>query len=526
MCADAGDGVVRHLSRFASHGLRTLVFASKPVDLHALQPWLRRYNEARCAVRDRDGQLDAAFSTLLEGMHLLGATALEDKLQDGVPETLRALQRAGIQTAMATGDKMETAVKIGFNCGLLRSATTELFTLPERTAVAAALARGGGSGGTGGEGKHEQQRVSDGSSSPWAGMRKEMKPVGMEQGGGGDGGGGKSSRSGSSAAEVQDKWVDEVRSVLRACAGNREPSRSSGGGGGGGGGSSDVSGSGSPAAGTAAAGPVAEDRAIVMDGATFQLCAERRDLRPDLTVALGRCRSAIFCRMTPSQKAGVVKLVKRDFRKVCLAIGDGANDVSMILESNVGVGLAGKEGAQAAYSADFVLHRFRHLVRLITVHGRYAYWRVVKLVRLIFFMNLAFNLPQLFFSFFSALSGTTIFPSVVLTCYSPIYMAPVWLGVGVFDRDLRQPLLGRFPELYRGLIHGRGLFSPAIFLGDLGMAVLHAGFVSLLTFGVYWEDVAEDPKDGGLWSLATAHAAMVIATLQLHCACRIVSWTW
>jgi P-type E1-E2 ATPase len=76
--------------------------------------------------------------------------------------------------------------------------------------------------------------------------------------------------------------------------------------------------------------------------------------------------------VTPLQKAKVVRLIKETSGEVCLSIGDGANDVGMIQEANVGVGIYGKEGNQAARASDFALHQFRHLKRLLCVHGRYS----------------------------------------------------------------------------------------------------------------------------------------------------------
>ena len=71
----------------------------------------------------------------------------------------------------------------------------------------------------------------------------------------------------------------------------------------------------------------------------------------------------ICCRVTPGQKAKIVEIVKKSklINATALAIGDGGNDVSMIREANVGIGIHGKEGSQAALSADYVLRRFRFL---------------------------------------------------------------------------------------------------------------------------------------------------------------------
>ena len=83
--------------------------------------------------------------------------------------------------------------------------------------------------------------------------------------------------------------------------------------------------------------------------------------------------------MTPKQKAAMVRLLKNDFQRVSLAVGDGANDVSMIREANVGVGIRGKEGLQAVNSADFALSQFKHLkkavacTRPLRIFTRYAY---------------------------------------------------------------------------------------------------------------------------------------------------------
>ena len=90
--------------------------------------------------------------------------------------------------------------------------------------------------------------------------------------------------------------------------------------------------------------------------------------------------SVICCRASPSQKAGLVSAVRRRMRRsVTLAIGDGANDVAMIQEANVGCGLLGHEGSQAAMSADYAFGQFRFLTKLLIVHGRWSYQRIADM---------------------------------------------------------------------------------------------------------------------------------------------------
>lgn len=89
----------------------------------------------------------------------------------------------------------------------------------------------------------------------------------------------------------------------------------------------------------------------------------------------------ICCRVSPSQKADVVRLIKNDDpQNITLAIGDGANDVSMILEADIGIGIFGKEGVRAAQSADYAIHKFRFLWQLILFHGRLNYIRIAELI--------------------------------------------------------------------------------------------------------------------------------------------------
>lgn len=85
-------------------------------------------------------------------------------------------------------------------------------------------------------------------------------------------------------------------------------------------------------------------------------------------------------RVSPLQKALVVKLVKKNLKAILLAIGDGANDVSMIQAAHVGVGISGVEGLQAARSADVAISQFRFLKKLLLVHGTWSYQRLSKVI--------------------------------------------------------------------------------------------------------------------------------------------------
>lgn len=102
----------------------------------------------------------------------------------------------------------------------------------------------------------------------------------------------------------------------------------------------------------------------------------------------------------------MVKLVKKNVADcVTLAIGDGANDVSMIQAAHVGIGISGMEGLQAARASDFAIAQFRFLRKLLLVHGQWAYSRMSKLVLYSFYKNITLYLIQLWFTMDNGYSG-------------------------------------------------------------------------------------------------------------------------
>ncbi|CAG0915171.1 unnamed protein product [Notodromas monacha] len=110
---------LEHLNMFAGEGLRTLVLASKDLDPAFFEAWKKRHLEASVSLDNREERLDAVYEEIERDMSLIGATAIEDKLQDGVPQTIANLAQAGIKIWVLTGDKQETAINIGYSCELL-----------------------------------------------------------------------------------------------------------------------------------------------------------------------------------------------------------------------------------------------------------------------------------------------------------------------------------------------------------------------------------------------------------------------
>ncbi|KAJ1107721.1 hypothetical protein NDU88_005110 [Pleurodeles waltl] len=113
------DVTEKALDSFASETLRTLCVACKHVEESVYIVWSKKHKEALVTLEDRAKELDATYEEIETNLELLGVTAIEDKLQDGVPETIELLAKGDIKVWMLTGDKQETAVNIGFASRLL-----------------------------------------------------------------------------------------------------------------------------------------------------------------------------------------------------------------------------------------------------------------------------------------------------------------------------------------------------------------------------------------------------------------------
>jgi phospholipid-translocating ATPase len=198
-----------------------------------------------------------------------------------------------------------------------------------------------------------------------------------------------------------------------------------------------------------------------------------------------RAASVVCCRVTPAQKAAIVRLVKQRSagRQVTLAIGDGGNDVAMIQEADIGVGISGREGLQAARAADFSFAQFSSLARLCLVHGRYSYNCIAFLAKYCFYKSIVICMIQLMFGVLSGFSGASFFGSFSLMTYNVFYTSlPVLFYC--FERDLSPAFLLQHPRLYpvAPAPHGARHFTFRQLAGWTLTAVLQAAAIALVIF--------------------------------------------
>ncbi|KAI0320024.1 phospholipid-translocating P-type ATPase [Amylostereum chailletii] len=368
------EKTAKDMEAFANGGLRTLCIAYRYMTEDEYMQWSRTYDIATSSIKDRDDEIEKATAMVEHSLYILGATALEDKLQEGVPDAIETLHQAGIKLWILTGMFLfvQTAIEIAFSCNLLKSEMEVMILSAESLDAARVQIEGG--------------------------LNKIASILGPPS------------------------WDPRKRGFLP----NAKASF-----------------------------------AVVIDGETLRYALD--PALKDLFLNLGtQCETVVCCRVSPAQKALTVKLVKEGRNALTLSIGDGANDVAMIQEANIGVGLFGLEGSQAAMSADYAFGQFRFLTKLLIVHGRWSYRRIADMHSNFFYKNVIWTFAMFWFLLFNGFDATYLYQYTFILLYNLVFTSLPVIVLGAFDQDVNAKAALAFPQLYiRGI---RGLeYTPTKF---------------------------------------------------------------
>uniref|UniRef100_A0A674BH44 Phospholipid-transporting ATPase n=1 Tax=Salmo trutta TaxID=8032 RepID=A0A674BH44_SALTR len=407
----------KHLDNYAREGLRTLCIAKKVLEEEEYEIWLKRHAFAETSIENREELLLESAQRLETNLTLLGATGIVDRLQEEVPETIEALQRAGVKVWVLTGDKQETAINIACACKLLRS-TDQLLTAN-------------------------------------CGSKEACKALLLEL-----------------RAEVECGEAAEGTSGFT----------------------------------------------LVVDGRTLDF-ALQEDLKGDFLELSRRCRAVVCCRSTPLQKSHVVQLVRDQLRVMTLAIGDGANDVSMIQVADVGIGISGQEGMQAVMSSDFAISRFKHLRKLLLVHGHWCYTRLANMILYFFYKNVMYVNLLFWYQFFCGFSGSVMTNSWVLIFFNLLFTSAPPLLYGILDKDVSAETLIKLPELYKS-----GQNSKAYLPSTFWLTMLDALYQSLVCFFIPY--FAHAGSDADMLSFGSPINASALLIILLHQVIESRTLTW
>uniref|UniRef100_H3DLW1 Phospholipid-transporting ATPase n=1 Tax=Tetraodon nigroviridis TaxID=99883 RepID=H3DLW1_TETNG len=426
-----------HLNEYAADGLRTLVLAYRDLTEEEWEAWSESRHGADRATSCREDRLAAAYEEIEQDMMLLGATAIEDKLQEGVPETLTILSLANIKIWVLTGDKQdtETAVNIGYSCKMLTDDMAEVFIISGHTVQSV---------------RQELRRARD-----------RMTALSQTRG------------------DTTERWGftdNGLNSLMDNISG---------------------------------------EFALVVNGHSLAHALER-DMEMEFVSTACACKAVICCRVTPLQKAQVVELIKKHKKAVTLAIGDGANDVSMIKSAHIGVGISGQEGIQAVLASDYSFSQFRFLQRLLLVHGRWSYLRMCRFLCYFFYKNFAFTMVHFWFGFFCGFSAQTVYDQFFITLYNIVYTSLPVLAMGIFDQDVSDQKSLEYPKLYEP-----GQLNLLFNKREFFICIAQGIYTSLVLFFVPYAILSEATQSTGVpladyqtFAVTTATALVIVVNVQ------------
>ncbi|XP_071064697.1 probable phospholipid-transporting ATPase IIB isoform X2 [Dasypus novemcinctus] len=286
-----------------------------------------------------------------------------------------------------------------------------------------------------------------------------------------------------------------------------------------------------------------QDSALVISGDSLEVCLRYYEL--ELLELVRQCPAVVCCRCSPTQKARVVRLLQQHTGRRTCAVGephpgpraarrgnvpehfkriwcldahrqsDGGNDVSMIQAADCGIGIEGKEGKQASLAADFSITQFKHIGRLLMVHGRNSYKRSAALGQFVLHRGLIISTMQAVFSSVFYFASVPLYQGFLMVGYATIYtMFPVFSLV--LDQDVQPEMAMLYPELYKDLTKGRAL-SFKTFLTWVLISVYQGGvlmFGALLLFEAEFVHV-----------VLISFTALVLTEL-LMVALAVRTWHW
>ncbi|XP_047090459.1 phospholipid-transporting ATPase 1-like isoform X1 [Lolium rigidum] len=418
---DVVQATEKHLHSYSSVGLRTLVIGVRDLSQAEFQEWQMAYEKASTALLGRGNQLRSVAANIERNMRLLGASGIEDKLQEGVPEAIEKLRQAGIKVWVLTGDKQETAISIGYSCKLLTREMTQIVI-------------------------NSNSRES---------CRKSLDDA--------------------------ISMVNKLRS-LSTDSQSRVP------------------------------------LALIIDGNSlvYIFDTDREEKLFEVAIA---CDVVLCCRVAPLQKAGIVDLIKKRTSDMTLAIGDGANDVSMIQMADVGIGISGQEGRQAVMASDFAMGQFRFLVPLLLVHGHWNYQRMGYMILYNFYRNATFVFVLFWYVLYTGYTLTTAITEWSSVLYSVIYTAVPTIVVAILDKDLSRSTLLKYPQLY-GAGQREENYNLRLFIFIMMDSVWQSVAVFFIPYLAYRNSAIDSASLGDLWTLS------VVILVNIHLAMDVIRWTW
>lgn len=433
-------------------GYRCLMFGQREIKPSHFKKWMSVYSSAQSKGRD----VSKYYDEMENGMKFLGITAIEDKLQEGVGSTIHSLINCEIRIWVLTGDKQDTAIEIAKSCKLIQDNTliTRLVNPENIEDLLIELI------------EKFQLNTDNFLGSDFI---NKLKIEGLEE---------------YNEVEERKKVVkfpdlkkikDHVRNIN-----------------------------------------LDMDSAFIIDGPCLEIVLESQALSTAFFYLASSCISVICCRVSPKQKSKVVKLAKTHGKWITLSIGDGANDVPMIMEAHIGIGIQGKEGTQAVRSSDFCIGQFCFLEKIILDYGRNGYIKISKFICYYFYKNILLALTEFYFSIYNGFSGQIFFADYLNTMYNAFFTSWPCLLTFIFEKEHNVFLIRKFPSLYKaGQIDA--FFNLKVFWRYVFYSIIHSTICFHIPFYCLRGVINDSGLTYNMWYISTISFSSVIhvSTLKL-----------
>ena len=448
-----------YVDKFSKKGFRTLFISMKILSQEEYDSFALEVKEASTSLENKEQLLAKAYEKVENNLYIIGATIVEDKLQENVPETIRDLRLANIKIWMLTGDKMDTAENIAKSCNLINE---EIY-----------LFRLCGNPNSGYDNAITSVTEFQLKFREFRGKFNSME------------------KPGKFAILIDEKMLarilpqDEEKETKNISCGEKIKSF------------------------------------LKCEKGKNNMESDNDEEKLFMNIAV-YAASVVCCRVSPSQKSKVVLMMKRFYPEaVTLAIGDGGNDVPMIMEAHIGVGIYGEEGMRAVQSSDYAIGEFQFLRSLLLIHGRTNYIRNAECVMYFFYKNFCFTLLHFLYGFYSNFTGQTIIDDWFISSYNLLFTSLPLGARALLDHDVSihdgMVVNKMLPFLYEENRKYPAFTMPKFFL-NLFHGMIHCCINFFYAAFLYqYDSINDDGQMGGLWymSLNLFTNVLIIVSINL-----------
>ena len=435
---------------FSKDGYRTLYIAMRLLTEEQYEDFIYDLNKAQSEIQNKKKKLEEVYGSIEKNLTLLGATIVEDKLQENVPEVIKELREADIKIWMLTGDKLSTAYNIGLSCNLINKNIKTFFI------------------------EGVEKKVDD-----------KLNVINLEE-----------------QEQAIMNFVKEYKQFIGGFENgflfqkNKNLQKNN------------------ENADNLKFGILVDEKALLTITENTQIEKIFLDVAKDAV-------AVICCRVSPLQKSQVVKLMKNyDKTKITLAIGDGGNDVSMIMEAHIGIGIYGEEGLRAAQSSDYAIGEFQVLRRLLFTHGYLNLMRNSMMIIYFFYKNFVFTIVHFFYGFINNFSGQTIIDDWFITLYNLLFTSIPLAGRCILDYSIK-PDDGKIIEMLIPFLYKEQRDDPIFTIKNFLLNLFKGAMHSLINY--YWtvfdiySIINQDGNESNFWTISVClyTNVLLIVTIDL-----------